>query len=101
MLCLLSLVIISFGRANCDNLTPDGSFHTDQWNHLGIAKMNHGNYSEALTAFDNAIALDPSNARAWNNRGIALGEQGNYTEALNAFDKAIKINSTERVLRDN
>ncbi len=45
----------------------------------------------AITAFDKAIAIDPSMAEVWNNRGLALIQTEQYPEALRSIDKALSL----------
>jgi tetratricopeptide (TPR) repeat protein len=47
---------------------------------------------EALSAFNEAIRLDPQSALAYNGKGNALQELRQYQEAVSAFDEAIRLN---------
>ena len=47
----------------------------------GDELVDQGKYQEAISAYDQAIALEPRNARAWCGKGVALNQLGNYTEA--------------------
>jgi tetratricopeptide (TPR) repeat protein len=60
-----------------------------------------GNYAAALTALDNAIAFDPSQAVAHNNRGNVLFELGRYEEALASIDKAIALEPSQAIAHSN
>ncbi len=46
---------------------------------------------EALTAYEQAIRLDPNFANAYNNKGIALNDLKRYKEADQAFEKARQL----------
>jgi len=48
-------------------------------------------YEEALAAYDEALAVDPSYAEALSNRGNVLQELNRPLEALDSFDKALAI----------
>ena len=48
-------------------------------------------YEEALTAYEQAIGLDPNNALAYSNKGYALLELKRYEEALAACEQAISL----------
>ncbi len=48
-------------------------------------------YKKALTAYNQAIRLDPHDANAYNNKGSALSKLKRYEEALIAFDQAIQL----------
>jgi tetratricopeptide (TPR) repeat protein len=57
----------------------------------GNIYMMQGKFTEAVTAFRKAVALDPNSAEATNNLGEALGELKQYQPALQAFQKAVAI----------
>ncbi|HBL12672.1 MAG TPA: hypothetical protein DD379_14985, partial [Cyanobacteria bacterium UBA11162] len=46
-------------------------------------------YEEALTSFDQAIALNTDDYNIWKIRGIALEKLQRYQEALASFEQAI------------
>jgi len=62
------------------------------WFNEGVALYEKGDYRRAITAFDKAIAIDPSMAEVWNNRGLALIQTDQYREALQSINKALSIN---------
>jgi hypothetical protein len=62
------------------------------WFEEGTGLYDEGNYRGAITAFDRAIALDPSLVDAWNNRGIALIQMGRDQEALRSIERALTLN---------
>lgn len=62
------------------------------WIKRGSEFQAQGNNNEAITSFDEALKLDPSNEVAWNNKGTALLGLGKFDEAIEAFDKAIESN---------
>ena len=57
----------------------------------GNIYMMQGKFTEAVTVFRKAVALDPNSAEALNNLGEALGELKQYQPALQAFQKAAAI----------
>jgi len=57
----------------------------------GVALNELSNYTEALIAFDAAIAITPGYAKAWFEKGTALYKLGRYDEAITAYDKALEI----------
>jgi tetratricopeptide (TPR) repeat protein len=63
------------------------------WRCLAVAGeiYNLGRHTEALAAYDRAIALDPKYALAWNNKGNALYYLGRYAEALACYDRVIAL----------
>ncbi len=62
------------------------------WYAQGNALMKNGNYSEAIGAFDHAIALAPGYYEAWNGKADALNRDQRFSEALIASDKALALN---------
>lgn len=80
-------------------MAPDVTGNVSQveyitWYNKGTDLLNSGNYSDALTAFDKAIALDPTHAAAWHNKGQTLDKLGRFAEALASYDKARSLDPT-------
>jgi tetratricopeptide (TPR) repeat protein len=65
------------------------------WQNLCGQLEEQGKLSEAGSACERALELDPEqeNADIWLDRGIALFQVGKYTEALPFFNKALEIES--------
>lgn len=63
----------------------------DYWASLCALLSNEKNYTEALAACDQAIALNPDQAKTWTDRAEGLLSLGKYTEALVSADRALKI----------
>ncbi len=51
-----------------------------------------GQLEVALSAYDQAVAKDPTFANAYCNRGVTLGQLHRYAEALESFDHAVGLN---------
>lgn len=49
-------------------------------------------YRDAITAYTEAIRLDPNDVVAWYNKGIALKTLTEYDSAIECFDEAIRLN---------
>jgi tetratricopeptide (TPR) repeat protein len=62
------------------------------WFKEGVALYEKSDYRRAITAFDKAIAYDPTLAEAWNNRGLSLIQTGDYEEARRSIQKALSLN---------
>ncbi len=58
---------------------------------IGNVYMAQGKFGNAQFAFEQAVALNPSDAESYNNLGEALGELKQYPRALEAFNKAISL----------
>jgi len=48
-------------------------------------------YDDAITAYDEAIRLDPNYALTWYNKGNGLKNLGKYDEAIQACNKSIEL----------
>ena len=53
--------------------------------------QRQGRNSEAIIAYQQAIALNPQSSDAYNNLGNIYNRQGNYTQAIDCYQKAIEI----------
>jgi predicted O-linked N-acetylglucosamine transferase (SPINDLY family) len=74
--------------AHTARLHPDDR---DLWNIRGVFLRVLGRPDEALTAFDQALRIDPQFAGAAINRGNVSLDQGNHTAALDAFTRALEL----------
>lgn len=67
---------------------------------LGEALLNGtGEVAAALVSFDEAVRLDPGDARAHGFRGIALNALERYPEAVRAFEDALQAEPSFFTLR--
>ncbi|HEY9878405.1 MAG TPA: tetratricopeptide repeat protein [Leptolyngbyaceae cyanobacterium] len=66
----------------------------ETWNGRGCSFCENSQFTEALDAFNRALAFNPNYCTAWNNRGNALCGLNRSAEALSAYDKAIALNPT-------
>ena len=57
----------------------------------GLTLYHQGKYVEAISAFDEAIKIDPQYAAALCYKSFALDELGKHDEATSPYDKAIEI----------
>jgi len=57
----------------------------------GQALYTKGNYTEALTYVDKALAIDPNYYYALTGKGFVLDALGNHTGAIGYYDKALAI----------
>src|SRR5215475_6672757 len=55
------------------------------WHRQAIQFYRQGRYDEAISSYDQAIALDPEDAAAWYGRGVVLRDLHRINEALAAF----------------
>ena len=66
------------------------------WYTKGQYAVLVGNYADALTYFNNALALDRNYAPALSGKAVALNSLGNYDEAITSADAAIAIKPTDK-----
>lgn len=57
----------------------------------GIELLQEGYYSDALIAYNQAIALNYNDAEAWYHRGNALGCLQQYQQALASYQRALDL----------
>lgn len=62
---------------------------------LGTTRQKQGHYRESLSAFDQAIAIDPKFAAAYVRRGESLLELDDHKAAMANFSKAIQLVPTD------
>lgn len=57
----------------------------------GVERGNKSDSEGALSDYDEAIQLNPSNSAALNNRGVVYIEKGEYDRAIQDLDQAINL----------
>ena len=62
---------------------------------LGLVYKAQGNFSAAITAYAQAIALHPNNPEAYQNLGVVYFKQGQVLESLAAFQEAIVLHTLQ------
>lgn len=62
------------------------------WYDQGNTLMENKEYTQAITAYDQAITLSPEYYEAWNGKADALNRAQRFSEALDASDKALSLN---------
>jgi tetratricopeptide (TPR) repeat protein len=69
----------------------DGQDSPEFWDGQGCALCEREAYTEAVAAFEKAIALNPNYCKAWSNRGNALCAMKRHAEALASYDRAVAL----------
>ena len=67
----------------------------------GNSCLEKKDYDAAITAFTEAIRLNPEDARAYNSRGICFENNGKHDEAIADFTEAIRLNPSDSVAYAN
>ena len=70
----------TFIEMDITNLVKSGKRYLDQ-----------GDYNNALSFFDQALSIEPTNPDLWNLKGIALRSLGRYDEASDCYNKSLEI----------
>jgi tetratricopeptide (TPR) repeat protein len=68
----------------------DADAERDRWAERGLAHMDMGEYSEALTCFRQAVGLDESRAESWLNMARARLKLWQYNETLQAIEQGLR-----------
>lgn len=71
-------------------LLDDDNRKSTIWNNIGYARLRLGKFEQSISAFENAIKLDPEYGYALNNLGFALIMTDNLDEGLKYIEKAIQ-----------
>ena len=69
-----------------------------QWTNKGVSLGNLGRNNEALSCHDQALKLNPQDARAWSNKGSSLWDLNRKDEALQCFEKALILQPNDEKL---
>ena len=64
---------------------------SDDYFRQGLAFAKQGQWKEAVSAYEEALRLDPNNPQTYLNLGFVYYELGYDREAQEAFDKASKL----------
>ena len=73
----------------------------EEWLAEGNAYYDARQFQEALSAYEQAISLDPNYAPAYVGKGIALRNLKRYEEALLANERAIQLDPTDAAAYNN
>lgn len=73
----------------------------DQWLTEGDYYYANKQYSNALTAYEQAIRLDPDDAFVYINKGYTLFHLNQYPEALTTFERAIHLDPNPAIFYIN
>ncbi len=87
---LLLSVLLIWHCSDNSTQSDDAKSHTES----GWQEFQNGNYSDALTNFEEAISLDINYVDAYNGAGWANGKLGILTDAINRFNSGLELDSS-------
>ena len=67
----------------------ESSISAEAYINRGDKFYNQGNYEAAISEYNEAIHLNPNDARAYYNRGTAKSKLGKHFDAISDYDRAI------------
>ena len=70
------------------------------YNNLGKTYKAQGKLDEAIAAFEKAISVNPSDARAYYNLGIIYAERGDDGDAMTQYKQALHLARTNSNLQE-
>jgi tetratricopeptide (TPR) repeat protein len=88
---LLLTFVLCFGGA----AFAQGNYRADIYYRDGARFTLEGRLTEAASAFEQAVALDPSNGNAYYSLGNVYAELGRWADASNAYNKAVSLNKDD------
>jgi tetratricopeptide (TPR) repeat protein len=71
--------------------TPSSNATEADWLNYGNQLWRGGRYDEAVTAFEQAIQLNPNSHYAYYGKGLAFTYQSEYQQARDAYQQATKL----------
>ena len=58
--------------------------------------LENGDFSNALSFFEQALLLDSKNPDLWNYKGAALRSLGRYAESMECFNNSLKLDPRDK-----
>lgn len=71
------------------------------WIELGNLYFDTDNYDKAITAYNEALGIDPNNANVITDLGVMYRRSGQPEEAVKAFERAIQTDPKHEIARFN
>ena len=69
---------------------------SDELIQSGKKNLDNENYVDALSFFDQALALEPNNPDFLNLEGVALRSLGRYDEASECYNKSLELDPRDK-----
>jgi tetratricopeptide (TPR) repeat protein len=72
--------------------SPTSSLKTaDDYSDRGFARQSAGDLAGAISDYESALALDPTNVSAWYRRGLARQAKGDLNEAISDYTQVLTL----------
>ncbi|MGC8659858.1 MAG: tetratricopeptide repeat protein, partial [Desulfomonilaceae bacterium] len=104
----LVISLFAIGFASAESSSPTEKQRAENAFFRGSHLLSRENMTEALPALEEAMQLDPENAKfkrvlaiAYNNYGIRLNKEGKVLEALKSFEKALGVQPDDKGIQTN
>lgn len=88
-------LLLTFVLCFAADAFAQGNYRTDIYYRDGARFTLEGRLTEAASAFEQAVALDPSNGNAYYSLGNVYAELGRWADASNAYYKAVSLNKDD------
>ncbi len=69
----------------------DAQNRAQAFSNLGFAYRDLGDYAQARESFEQAVAINPDDARSWLGIGLMAQKAGDLSAAVQAYNKTLKI----------
>jgi tetratricopeptide (TPR) repeat protein/protein involved in polysaccharide export with SLBB domain len=88
-------LLLTFVLCSNVNAFAQSNYRAQVYYRDGARFTLEGRLSEAASAFEQAVALDPSNGNAYYGLGNVYAEMGRWADAANAYYKAVSLNKDD------
>lgn len=94
---LVSLIVVS--QSDAQDLGSNRA-EARQVIQIGDNHMSFGDWQDALFQYDNAIAIDPTYAKAYMKKASVLAKVGRRKEAMELYNRALELNPYSEYIYD-
>jgi len=94
---IMSLIGLAFGKFSIDEAltlykeTANSTLRSPEiLNNLGVAYFKKGLYDQSISAYEEAVKLEPNYFKSYFNIGVSFNSKGDLKKALEYFEKTIQ-----------